>query len=367
MRDLVIADKSEIVNIADAVRSLTGGTTTMNLSGMKSHLNTTKTSIDNAFAAIADKGVTVPDGSTSDAMASLIASIEAGGTGVDVVGAASYMPETYDSVKSKDILPVPGEFMYDYAYTNKSESITMSIAAEAGDTIIAVYAMRKLTGTPDAPEGWELIRHCDPHENDATLQSLTVYKYCADNAGTVSVTMVQPDPTQRFYGYLVNLRDSLIGSNEVAYSSLEGGKSINPIHFNYEHTLVLTTNAVCNDSTTNRDLGLCWDGALSTFHPKVAFMDESSKVSMYSSRLSRMYLPWGNKQNGENYYLSVRSYNGNRINIGIFTVHLLLEIIPGACSRWVTASDNTLTLATLEADVELSATEAMSIILGGDN
>ena len=34
-----------------------------------------------ALAAIADKGVTVPDGSTSDALAPLIASIEAGGGG----------------------------------------------------------------------------------------------------------------------------------------------------------------------------------------------------------------------------------------------------------------------------------------------
>lgn len=38
-----------------------------------------KGNITAALAAIADKGVTVPDGSTSDALASLIASIEAGG------------------------------------------------------------------------------------------------------------------------------------------------------------------------------------------------------------------------------------------------------------------------------------------------
>ena len=36
--------------------------------------------ISSALAAIADKGVTVPDGSTSDALAELIASIEAGGS-----------------------------------------------------------------------------------------------------------------------------------------------------------------------------------------------------------------------------------------------------------------------------------------------
>lgn len=40
-----------------------------------------KGNITAALAAIADKGVNVPDGSTSDALASLIASIEAGGGG----------------------------------------------------------------------------------------------------------------------------------------------------------------------------------------------------------------------------------------------------------------------------------------------
>lgn len=44
-----------------------------------------KGNITAALAAIADKGVIVPDGSTSDALAGLIASIEAGG-GVDVGG-----------------------------------------------------------------------------------------------------------------------------------------------------------------------------------------------------------------------------------------------------------------------------------------
>ena len=42
-----------------------------------------KGNITAALAAIADKGVTVPDGSTSDALAGLIASIEAGGSGLD--------------------------------------------------------------------------------------------------------------------------------------------------------------------------------------------------------------------------------------------------------------------------------------------
>lgn len=43
-----------------------------------------KGNITAALAAIADKGVTVPDGSTSDALAELIASIEAGGGGSSI-------------------------------------------------------------------------------------------------------------------------------------------------------------------------------------------------------------------------------------------------------------------------------------------
>lgn len=44
-----------------------------------------KGNITAALTAIADKGVTVPDGSTSDALAGLIASIEAGGGGSGIV------------------------------------------------------------------------------------------------------------------------------------------------------------------------------------------------------------------------------------------------------------------------------------------
>ena len=52
-----------------------------------------KGNITAALAAIADKGVTVPDGSTSDALASLIASIEAGGGGGDkTLAYGEFMP-----------------------------------------------------------------------------------------------------------------------------------------------------------------------------------------------------------------------------------------------------------------------------------
>lgn len=101
MRDLVIADKSEIVNIADAVRSLTGSTTTMNLSRIKSHLNTTKTSIDNAFATLSEKGVDISNASSPDVLASLIASIETGGG--DIAPFSSVVCGTFTSRYTKEL------------------------------------------------------------------------------------------------------------------------------------------------------------------------------------------------------------------------------------------------------------------------
>ena len=46
---------------------------------LETKINRIDTNVKNALAAIADKGVTVPEGSNSDSLAALIAAIEAGG------------------------------------------------------------------------------------------------------------------------------------------------------------------------------------------------------------------------------------------------------------------------------------------------
>lgn len=75
-----------------------------------------KRNITAALAAIADKGVTVPDGSTSDALAGLIASIEAGG-GYDVI-AGTFTPgsdaETYRITNSGDLTTTTGNVLVKY-------------------------------------------------------------------------------------------------------------------------------------------------------------------------------------------------------------------------------------------------------------
>lgn len=75
---------SKMTAIADQIRALLGLTGTMGLDEMATHLGTEQSNVTAALAAIADKGVTVPDGSNSDSLAALIESIEAaGGGGLD--------------------------------------------------------------------------------------------------------------------------------------------------------------------------------------------------------------------------------------------------------------------------------------------
>lgn len=70
---------TKMTAIADKIRALLGLTGTMGLDAMATNLGTEQANVTAALTAIADKGVTVPDGSTSGALAGLIAAIQTGG------------------------------------------------------------------------------------------------------------------------------------------------------------------------------------------------------------------------------------------------------------------------------------------------
>ena len=65
--------------IADKIRPLLGLTGTMTPEQMQTNLTTEQANIAAALAALTEKGVEVPEGSNSGALAGLIAAIEAGG------------------------------------------------------------------------------------------------------------------------------------------------------------------------------------------------------------------------------------------------------------------------------------------------
>lgn len=87
---------SKMTAIADQIRALLGLTGTMGLDEMATHLGTEQSNVTAALAAIADKGVTVPDGSNSDSLAALIAAIEAGGGGGTAVPVSMKDVNFYD-------------------------------------------------------------------------------------------------------------------------------------------------------------------------------------------------------------------------------------------------------------------------------
>ena len=81
-----------------------------------------KGNITAALAAIADKGVTVPDGSTSDVLASLIASIEAGGGGAKIITGEFTLDTAASGVLIEHNLSEVPNFAYYFALLAPSTS-----------------------------------------------------------------------------------------------------------------------------------------------------------------------------------------------------------------------------------------------------
>lgn len=86
-----------------------------------------KGNVTAALAAIADKGVSVPDGSTSDALAELIASIEAGGGGKVTCGTITPLESIQYIEHSLGV--VPKAFIWIVTFNNTMSGRTMGSTA----------------------------------------------------------------------------------------------------------------------------------------------------------------------------------------------------------------------------------------------
>lgn len=78
MADLIITEKTNITAIADKVRALDNSNALLNFEEMKDKLTAERQNVDGALAALAEKGVEVPGGSTSAALPELIGNIQIG-------------------------------------------------------------------------------------------------------------------------------------------------------------------------------------------------------------------------------------------------------------------------------------------------
>lgn len=78
MADLIITEKANITAIADKVRALDNSSALLNFEEMKDKLTFERQNVDGALAALAEKGVEVPEGSTAAALPELIGNIQIG-------------------------------------------------------------------------------------------------------------------------------------------------------------------------------------------------------------------------------------------------------------------------------------------------
>ena len=78
MADLIITEKANITAIADKVRSLDNSSASLNFEEMKDKLTSERQNVDRALAALTEKGVEVPEGSTATALPELIGNIQIG-------------------------------------------------------------------------------------------------------------------------------------------------------------------------------------------------------------------------------------------------------------------------------------------------
>ena len=83
--EYVIINKNDMVAIADVVRPLIGTSDTMNIGSLKTNLNSVKENIDKTFAALEEKGVSIPANGNVGDIADLVGGMSAGGGADDLL------------------------------------------------------------------------------------------------------------------------------------------------------------------------------------------------------------------------------------------------------------------------------------------
>lgn len=166
---------SEMTDIADLIRGLRGVSGKMGLDAMKGHLQDEQDGLDSALTALAEKGVTVPDGTKVDGLAALIAEIEAGGGGngkkiiTGTITPVATVAELYPEISTEEI-----EAVFGHAVSNGDyKCIGGYYDAEAKNGLIAgaVHGLSFLgvSGSPHYYNGSSVTR------GSASAATFTLY------------------------------------------------------------------------------------------------------------------------------------------------------------------------------------------------
>lgn len=138
---------------------------------VQSEINRISSNVTAALAAIADKGVTVPDGSNSDSLASLIAAIEAGGGGGFDCGFFTLAKDSTIGAEIQHNLGVVPSAniviqLTNHYYTHSGGTFLLMIAdfKNLGDLIIQSSSRGKFSttyqGFPGSNASWSPYNNC---------------------------------------------------------------------------------------------------------------------------------------------------------------------------------------------------------------
>lgn len=131
MGEYLIQDTT-LTGIADKIRSLLGLTGKMSPAQMQTNLTTEQANITAALAALTEKGVTVPAGANSNALAALIAAIESGG---GKIVAGLYTPASTQSSRvtiTHGLGTDPTGVLFAKYHTDKNATDTVLFAWKTG-------------------------------------------------------------------------------------------------------------------------------------------------------------------------------------------------------------------------------------------
>ena len=173
--------------------------------GIATDLSRVKSNITAALSAIAEKGVTVPDGSTSDALAGLIASIQAGGGSANNIIAGSFtLAEslTTGSPLYIDVTFHKNEFPLMYCVYEDSSNLEYNDTSHTGARVMNIIAV--LT-----------------YDNVVTRYKKTA---CYNKVGTHTITSVNSIVTHNSNNYanaggIVGSMDISLTDNKIRFST----------------------------------------------------------------------------------------------------------------------------------------------------
>lgn len=142
MAEYLIQDTT-LTGIADKIRPLLGLTGTMTPEQMQTNLTTEQANVAAALAALTEKGVEVPTGANSNALAGLIAAIEAGGGDVafgsfTISGYPGTYTHTIETGLSKSLRYFAvWRVQNTYRSNMYSDVVFMGVTYESGDSFMS--------------------------------------------------------------------------------------------------------------------------------------------------------------------------------------------------------------------------------------